>query len=307
MSAQTVAADLDGIRRRTNRAFTLSLLVHVLFLLLTTFIDPISPEEMGITEITWLEPEKIVTAPEPAARPSPPKPEKKPSGSHDRREHFPRELPRAETAPTPQEMAAVQDRVLERIESLQNRTSDDVAVAAIATPAAAFRPKLAEVSSARPSSAPQELTRGETPSAAPKELVRGTKAPAPPVTLSRIPDEGRTRDAPQAMETESVTREVLAGVSLAGPVANRKLLSYRLPEYPEWAKRDAVEGTVRLHFVVLSGGGVKENVQIERTSGFRDFDENALLALLDWQFEPLQTGTTGEQWGSITLDYRLTD
>jgi TonB family protein len=80
-----------------------------------------------------------------------------------------------------------------------------------------------------------------------------------------------------------------------------------VPEYPEWAKREAVEGSVTLYFVVRSDGTVKENVVIQKTAGFGDFDENARLALRGWLFEPLRGGRTGEQWGTITFHFRLRD
>jgi TonB family protein len=68
-----------------------------------------------------------------------------------------------------------------------------------------------------------------------------------------------------------------------------------------------VEGTVRLYFEVLPDGSVKENVLVQRTSGFEDFDRNATAALLSWHFEPLAAGAVGDQWGNITLNYRLSD
>ena len=80
-----------------------------------------------------------------------------------------------------------------------------------------------------------------------------------------------------------------------------------LPVYPEWAKHDGVEGIVTLYFVVRADGSVRENVLVQRTAGFEDFDENARLALRAWRFEPLRGGRTGEQWGTITFQYRLRD
>jgi TonB family protein len=109
------------------------------------------------------------------------------------------------------------------------------------------------------------------------------------------------------LDDPGVVRQVLAGVTLRGPVADRPLLAYRAPDYPESAKREAIEGTVRLQFFVLPNGSIKENVLVERTSGFEEFDRNARLALLDWRFEPLPAGAAGEQWGIITLNYRLED
>jgi TonB family protein len=90
-----------------------------------------------------------------------------------------------------------------------------------------------------------------------------------------------------------------------GPVADRPVLFYRLPEYPDWAKQEAVEGSVTLYFVVRADGVVKENVVVQKTAGFGDFDENARTALRAWRFEALKGGRTGEQWGTITFHYRL--
>jgi TonB family protein len=80
-----------------------------------------------------------------------------------------------------------------------------------------------------------------------------------------------------------------------------------VPEYPDWAKKEAVEGSVTLYFVVRSDGTVKENVVIQKTAGFGDFDENARSAIRSWLFEPLRGGRTGEQWGTITFRFRLRD
>jgi TonB family protein len=68
-----------------------------------------------------------------------------------------------------------------------------------------------------------------------------------------------------------------------------------------------VEGSVTIYFVVLPDGRVKENIMLQKTSGFSDFDDNALNALKMWRFKPLEGGATGEQWGTITFHYRLTD
>ena len=99
----------------------------------------------------------------------------------------------------------------------------------------------------------------------------------------------------------------MAGASLAGPIADRKVLSTDVPDYPEWAKREAVEGSVTLYFVVRPDGTVKENVVVQKTAGFGEFDDNARAALLAWRFEPLHGGRTGEQWGTITFHFRLRD
>jgi len=69
--------------------------------------------------------------------------------------------------------------------------------------------------------------------------------------------------------------------------------------------RDAVEGSVTLYFIVLANGVVKDNLLVQKTSGHKDFDENAKAALRAWKFEALSGA--GEQWGTITFHYKLRD
>jgi TonB family protein len=90
-----------------------------------------------------------------------------------------------------------------------------------------------------------------------------------------------------------------------GPIADRPVLSYATPAYPEWAKHEAVEGSVTLYFIVRPDGTVRENVLVQKTAGFEDFDENARTALRAWRFQALRGGRTGDQWGTITFNFRL--
>src|SRR5258706_12735558 len=92
-----------------------------------------------------------------------------------------------------------------------------------------------------------------------------------------------------------------------GPVADRTILSRPTPVYPEWAKSEGVEGSVTLYFVVRPDGTVKENVLVQKTAGFEDFDDSARTALRAWRFEALRGGGAGEQWGTITFHFRLRD
>jgi TonB family protein len=96
-------------------------------------------------------------------------------------------------------------------------------------------------------------------------------------------------------------------MTLTGQIADRPLITYGRPVYPEWAKREGVEGSSTIYFVVLPDGSVKERVVVQKTAGFEDFDENAIEALLAWRFEPLRGSNPGEQWGTITFHYRLSE
>lgn len=310
MSESPLRLELNRIHRRTRKAYGVSTVVHVLFLLLWLATRTASNEVEGVTEITWVEP-----APEPAPAPkieverSAPE-SGKPAMPAPRKEQVQLvRQDRAEIAPT-QDATALRDRMRDRLESLRDNSRDTrTQIAALATPAAALsRPQPAGLPQGEIHTDPMRLTRGDRPVAAPPLPLTRTastgRALPPP---ERIRQSIARPEAAQPAPASGISREVLAGVTLTGPVADRALVSYETPEYPEWAKREAVEGSVRLYFVVLPDGRVKENVLVQATSGYEEFDRNATEALLAWRFEPLTGGAVGEQWGSITLNYRLGD
>jgi TonB family protein len=114
-------------------------------------------------------------------------------------------------------------------------------------------------------------------------------------------------EAAQADAADADIERTLDGVTLSGPAAGRDIEQHELPAYPAWATQQAVEATVTLYFIVLPDGRVKDNVQIRKTGGYADFDDNATNALLRWRFAPLPAGQRQEQWGTITFRYRLRD
>jgi TonB family protein len=217
-----------------------------------------------------------------------------------------RAAPALDAGSLPASDVALSARLNERLAALQ------VAPAAVGIPAPAL-----------PSGgggAPARLAAGPGPGGgAPIALRHGggdgppalalTRAPggagaAPAVVAAGLP--ARASAAP-ATAGDASARRTLAGASLMGPVADRAILSRSTPVYPEWAKSEAVEASVTLYFVVRPDGTVKENVLVQKTAGFEDFDESARTALRDWRFEPLRDGHTGEQWGTITFHFRLRD
>lgn len=313
-----LTAELDAIRRRTRRGVGASFVVHALLLLLLKLTASDRAPLEGLVEITWVETPApapaAAAAPDAAARVTRTSPEgaEKPAkpAPLPAKERFVRAMPRGATEPRPQREKTSQDAVRERLAALAaNAAEAGTQIAALLPRTDAGRPSLAAAPAASDGSpSATSLVRGESkrPTPAPAELVRATAVPTSPTSaLVRLVDEPVARPpAPTASADAFPPREILAGVSLAGQVADRELTSWRLPAYPEWAKREAIEGSVRLRFFVRPDGGVKENVMIERTSGYEDFDRNATVALLDWRFEAVP-GATGEQWGSITLDYQL--
>ncbi|HMB71491.1 MAG TPA: TonB family protein [bacterium] len=310
MSDTTLRSEFDLIRRRTRQSYGASAVVHVLLLIAFLLTRTASDELEGVTEITWIE-----AAPEPSppaqvevarAAPEPGQPAM-PSPRKEQKQ-FVREKP-ADVAPL-QDLAAARDRMRDRLESMRKQNTDTrTQIAALTDPAPAVqRPRPSGLEEGELRAERIKLSRGNNPAAPPPLQLTRTATKGRPLAPQKLQPNNMARpEASPAAPASGISREVLAGVTLTGPVANRELLNLETPEYPDWAKADAIEGSVRLYFVVLPDGRVKENVLVQATSGYEEFDRNATDALLAWRFEPLTGGAVGEQWGSITLHYRLGD
>jgi protein TonB len=61
------------------------------------------------------------------------------------------------------------------------------------------------------------------------------------------------------------------------------------PRYPEWARRQGIEGVTQLRFEVLASGRVGR-VVVDGPSGHTDFDQAAVSAIKTWRFEPARRG-----------------
>lgn len=95
-------------------------------------------------------------------------------------------------------------------------------------------------------------------------------------------------------------------VEIVGPLAKRKVLSHSVPSYPQWAKDKGVEAEVVIRFFVSADGRVRDNLFLERTSGYKDLDQQSMKALKSWIFAPLPKGDLqADQWGIITFRFRL--
>ena len=310
MSAPRMRSDLDDARRRTRWTMSTSAVVHALLLLLfTVAAKPGAGQGPELTEITLLEPGDAAPA---AAAPNAGQTQKAPvvpASAAPSDAHFTRALNRASLSPTPQ-TSALEDQMDARLAALQH--------AAPAAPIADAPLKTAGVAWGTPAGigatpvggtgTALTLHRSGGEGANPLALTRGGgggNALAPAVAATGIPAD-KQAGAP-AREGEAAVRRSLAGASLAGPIADRAILHFVPPVYPEWAKRDAVEGSVTLYFTVRPDGSVSDNVLVQKTAGFEDFDESARTALKAWRFEPLRDGRTGDQWGTITFHFRLRD
>ncbi len=313
MNAVHLSLEMAAIKIRTQRLVAFSFGLHLLLFLWFTLIPKITQEELTLTEITWIEPVQ-------AAPPSLPAliakaelaeieniPLEKPS-VHEKREHFKREHPLADVVLEPQSQEVVADKLKERLAVLQRKKTEKSPKVVALTPSSPVgRPALAGFADeTRSKDRPKDLTRHKPTGSAPVELKRSPeKIQRTTMLVTQMPE--RTVKPIESEKTDTQAQRTIAGASLTGPVADRPLISFTKPEYPEWAKKEAVEGSVTIYFLVLPNGHIKENVMVQKTSGFGDFDENAINALLAWRFEPVEKSALGEQWGTITFHYRLSD
>jgi TonB family protein len=306
MNAYASSIEFEAISSRTRKTVGLSIAIHVLIVLWLLLQRTVSPPPPALTEISWIDP--VVIQPpkptvntrivQPAMQNNFPSPKQEPA-------HFVRKTTTSDFAPDPQKRDATEDILQRKLASLERRAvQSNTRIAGIAEASNITQPRLASVPNEASSGDETVRLSRQMKSAAPVALTRSEPVRrAPAVNLTEVPEKKVTQA--KIDESESTARRILDGASLVGPVADRPLVSYGMPAYPEWAKRDGVEATVNLYFIVLPNGEVKENILIQKTSGFADFDDRAVAALRKWRFEPLKGGATGEQWGSITFNFRL--
>jgi TonB family protein len=312
MTAATLSMDFTQARSRTRRTMTVSIALHVL-LFLWIALHPITQQEIPrITEITLLSPGDLA----PAGSPAPPAPAPaaaSPSAglaaTAPREVRFQRLARAADFAPDPQSPEALADQLTTRLAAMQQTAvTPTTGAATTIVPASLFGAGASPAGVPGGTGPAMALHRGGGGGGGPSlNLTRGGGGMgAAPALIGAPAGVGGGAAGAPARETESTARRNIAGATLLGPIADRAVLAHPLPGYPEWAKREAVEGSVSLYFVVRPDGGVKENIVVQKTAGFEDFDESARTALRGWRFEPLRSGRTGEQWGVITFNFRLT-
>ena len=124
-----------------------------------------------------------------------------------------------------------------------------------------------------------------------EEIVKRLESFTPPPLIRERKEELKPEEKKKAVEIE-------------GPLADRKIVSFDIPQFPDWAKQQGiVEADVAIRFWVSSAGDVLPDIQVERTSGYGRLDRLAMDSLLKWKFAPLTANA--RQWGVITFRFIL--
>jgi TonB family protein len=299
--------DVNAMRVRTRWSMTASFAVHaMLFAWLLLMPHPEATQET-LTEISFLEGSDAATAAAAAAPAAAPASEPGVLVPETETRHFRRESRSADMRPDPQSESSADDRIAARLATLQTRSSAPSSGVTVGAPSAMWNATPATPGTGVGGTAPVAMARGGGGGSEPLPLVRGTGGHALSPAMAPAPAVEHSEASRPAEEGQTTARRTLAGATLMGPIADRAVLVHVAPDYPEWAKKEAVEGSVTLYFVVRPDGTIKENVLVQKTAGFGDFDDNARTALRAWRFEPLREGRTGEQWGTITFRFRIRD
>ena len=135
---------------------------------------------------------------------------------------------------------------------------------------------------------------------------RGGAAPAEAPAAADIVEKAAPEPPQELAETQAAPMGG-KGVSMtiSGQIVGRKVVKSVLPVYSEEARRHGWEGVVAVHFTVLPDGRVKDNVYIQQASAHRDLNRAALAAIRQFRFAPLTGDQRVEQWGVITIVFRL--
>jgi len=94
-------------------------------------------------------------------------------------------------------------------------------------------------------------------------------------------------------------------LEISGAIASRGIISKVMPGYPEWAKRQGIEGAVQVQITVKPGGDVND-VKLIKTCGSKDMDSLVTGCMLKWKFDSLPISARPiDQEGKITFKFNL--
>ncbi|MES2717075.1 MAG: energy transducer TonB [Pseudomonadota bacterium] len=151
-----------------------------------------------------------------------------------------------------------------------------------------------------------------TPALLPPPEVRVAEAPAAPPPATVVVASVVTPQAPAAVTTpvqaEPVSVRAVVAAPPAPPVLSASAIRYRVPpaiEVPMASRRLGEAGTVLLR-VWVDAQGLPRQVSLHRSSGFARLDEQALAAMRQARFQPVNDGGNAIEWVVIApLQYEI--
>jgi TonB family protein len=94
--------------------------------------------------------------------------------------------------------------------------------------------------------------------------------------------------------------------NIEGQLSARGIRHQVFPLYPDWAKKQGIEGMVKYRLTVLPNGMLRSDIQMDQTSGYREMDKSVFDALIQWEFDPLPPEASQvDQSGVITFIFNF--
>jgi len=135
------------------------------------------------------------------------------------------------------------------------------------------------------------------------------QAPAEAPSAAAVAQATSKPTAPPQTQLAETQAKAMGGkgvsMTISGQISDRKVVASAMPVYSEAARKAGWEGVVAVHFTVLPDGRVKDNMYFDQTSAHRDLNRAAMDAVKQFRFEPLAGADRVEQWGVITIVFRL--
>jgi len=147
---------------------------------------------------------------------------------------------------------------------------------------------------------------------APQAVQNAVSAIAETANVSFAPISSPTVENKSGSESAAGGQIETAGAAGADGQTKPILMAPRIlqkvdPAYPDQARREGWEGSVRVRFQVLTNGKT-ENISVETSSGFAILDESAMNVIQQWQFIPAKNQNTNQSvscWTYVTLVFKL--
>lgn len=131
-----------------------------------------------------------------------------------------------------------------------------------------------------------------------------TSKPDAPV-VDATPGEPPVAVAPAAPEPAPAPQPPPPPEVVTAPFGRAGYLNNPPPAYPSAAARQGWQGTVLLRVRVLSTGRV-DDVEVQKSSGHKLLDEEAMATVRAWQFTPSKRGDTPiDGWATVPIEFKL--
>lgn len=92
---------------------------------------------------------------------------------------------------------------------------------------------------------------------------------------------------------------------VTSPFGRAGYLNNPPPDYPAAAARQGWQGTVLLRVRVLSTGKV-DGIEVQKSSGHKILDEQAIATVRGWLFAPSKRGATPiDGWATVPIEFKL--